>query len=71
MIDKYDKIRPFLSGGIAGCAATCCIQPIDTVKVRIQLQGENVTNTNILRKNALQIGKNIINKVFVILISTS
>ena len=60
MIDKYDKIRPFLSGGIAGCAATCCIQPIDTVKVRIQLQGENVTNTNILRKNALQIGKNII-----------
>ena len=60
MTDKYNQIRPFLSGGLAGCTATCCIQPIDTVKVRIQLQGENMTNMNIPRKNALQLGKNII-----------
>jgi solute carrier family 25 oxoglutarate transporter 11 len=29
-----------LIGGLSGMAATSCIQPIDTVKVRIQLRGE-------------------------------
>ena len=28
---------PFIIGGSSGCVATCCIQPIDMVKVRIQL----------------------------------
>lgn len=31
--------RPFLIGGSSAMTATCCIQPIDMVKVRIQLQG--------------------------------
>ena len=31
---------PFVNGGIAGMFATVCIQPIDMVKVRIQLAGE-------------------------------
>ena len=33
---------PFVNGGLAGMAATTCIQPIDMVKVRIQLAGEGV-----------------------------
>jgi len=29
--------KPFLTGSIAGCFSTCCIQPMDMIKVRIQL----------------------------------
>eukprot|EP00922_Rhytidocystis_sp_ex-Travisia-forbesii_P015947 GHVS01023751.1.p2 GENE.GHVS01023751.1~~GHVS01023751.1.p2 ORF type:complete len:306 (-),score=18.73 GHVS01023751.1:276-1193(-) len=35
------KIQPFIVGGLAGCMATTCVQPIDMIKVRIQLVGEN------------------------------
>jgi solute carrier family 25 (mitochondrial oxoglutarate transporter), member 11 len=31
---------PFVNGGLAGMIATTCIQPIDMVKVRLQLAGE-------------------------------
>ena len=31
---------PFINGGLAGMTATACIQPIDMIKVRIQLAGE-------------------------------
>jgi len=37
--------RPFFIGGLSACSATCCIQPIDMVKVRIQLQ-EGKVNRN-------------------------
>merc|ERR1712087_48720 len=30
--------KPFLTGSLAGSFATCCIQPMDMIKVRIQLQ---------------------------------
>lgn len=30
----------FLLGGVSGCFATCCIQPIDYVKVQIQVRSE-------------------------------
>ncbi|KAK2879292.1 putative mitochondrial 2-oxoglutarate/malate carrier protein [Arthroderma sp. PD_2] len=33
---------PFFNGGLAGMTATACIQPIDMVKVRLQLAGEGV-----------------------------
>ena len=33
---------PFVNGGIAGMAATSVIQPIDMIKVRLQLAGEGV-----------------------------
>lgn len=36
----WKAARPFLIGAASGSSATCCIQPIDMVKVRIQLQGE-------------------------------
>ena len=38
----WQAIKPFLIGGLSGMAATACIQPIDTVKVRIQLKGEEL-----------------------------
>lgn len=31
---------PFVNGGLAGMFATACIQPVDMVKVRLQLAGE-------------------------------
>ena len=34
---------PFINGGSAGMVATCCIQPIDMIKVRLQLAGEGTT----------------------------
>jgi solute carrier family 25 (mitochondrial oxoglutarate transporter), member 11 len=33
---------PFINGGLAGMTATACIQPIDMIKVRLQLAGEGV-----------------------------
>ena len=33
----WSAIKPFANGGVSGMIATCCIQPIDIVKVRIQL----------------------------------
>ena len=38
--------KPFVNGGLSGMMATCIIQPIDMVKVRIQLgeKGGPVSN---------------------------
>lgn len=33
---------PFINGGAAGMVATSCIQPVDMVKVRLQLAGQGV-----------------------------
>jgi solute carrier family 25 (mitochondrial oxoglutarate transporter), member 11 len=33
----WNTVKPFLNGGLSGMGATCLIQPIDMVKVRIQL----------------------------------
>jgi len=41
----WKAARPFFIGWLSPSMATCCIQPIDMVKVRIQLQQGNV-NTN-------------------------
>ena len=35
-------LLPFVNGGISGMFATTCIQPIDMVKVRLQLAGEGL-----------------------------
>lgn len=40
----WEKVRPFVFGGISGMVATCVVQPIDTVKVRIQILGENLSS---------------------------
>jgi len=35
-----------VTGSISGCLATCCIQPVDMVKVRIQIGGAEGGSTN-------------------------
>lgn len=57
----YDKsyfqiAKPFMVGGLSGMFATFCIQPIDMIKVRIQLNAETKSAT----KNPFVIAKNII-----------
>jgi solute carrier family 25 oxoglutarate transporter 11 len=36
-MEAWKASKPFVTGSLSGCMATCCIQPIDMVKVRIQL----------------------------------
>lgn len=39
--DKFlDSIQPFVIGGVSGMFATCIIQPVDMIKVSIQLKSE-------------------------------
>jgi solute carrier family 25 oxoglutarate transporter 11 len=33
----WKSAKPFVNGGLSGMMATCLIQPIDMVKVRLQL----------------------------------
>ena len=38
-MDKFlDSIQPFVIGGVSGMFATCLIQPVDMIKVSIQLK---------------------------------
>lgn len=49
IVPGWQSARPFVTGGTSAIMATCCIQPIDMVKVRIQLQetGKGIKiNTN-------------------------
>ena len=45
-MDVWNACKPFVTGSMAGCFATCCIQPIDMVKVRIQLGASSGGSTN-------------------------
>ncbi|KAJ3331820.1 putative mitochondrial 2-oxoglutarate/malate carrier protein [Blyttiomyces sp. JEL0837] len=38
----WSTLQPFIFGGLAGMAATTVIQPVDMVKVRLQLAGEGM-----------------------------
>jgi len=49
---------PFLNGGLAGMAATATIQPIDMVKVRLQLAGEGIKTGP--RASPLSVARDII-----------
>lgn len=49
---------PFINGGLAGMAATTTIQPIDMVKVRLQLAGEGIKTGP--RPSPLQVTRDII-----------
>lgn len=39
-----DAIQPFLIGGLSGMFATCIVQPVDMIKVSIQLKSEEAAN---------------------------
>ena len=54
------RIRPFVIGGCSGIIATCCIQPIDMVKVRLQLHGEGTKGG--VRPTPFSVAKEIIAK---------
>lgn len=56
-----DKIRPFVIGGLSGMFATSVIQPIDTVKVRIQILGEGAKKSGAaISTNPLTVGRQIL-----------
>ncbi|CAH2072337.1 unnamed protein product [Thlaspi arvense] len=51
-IGIWNTVKPFVNGGTSGMLATCVIQPIDMIKVRIQLgQGSAVSVTTTMLKN--------------------
>lgn len=39
-----DVIQPFVIGGLSGMFATCIVQPVDMIKVTIQLKSEEAAN---------------------------
>ncbi len=41
-----DFYKNFLAGTLSACTATCCIQPMDMIKVRIQLRSESGGSTS-------------------------
>ncbi|KAL8777817.1 MAG: hypothetical protein Q9213_007688 [Squamulea squamosa] len=49
---------PFINGGLAGMTATTVIQPIDMIKVRLQLAGEGAKNS--ARPSPLAVTRDII-----------
>lgn len=51
-------MQPFVYGGVAGMMATVCIQPIDMVKVQIQLAGEGSKLK--ARANPFQVARTLI-----------
>ncbi|KAI8609755.1 hypothetical protein BC830DRAFT_1233121, partial [Chytriomyces sp. MP71] len=40
----WSMVQPFVLGGASGMIATAIVQPVDMVKVRIQLAGEGVAH---------------------------
>ncbi|KAF9619027.1 hypothetical protein IFM89_004371 [Coptis chinensis] len=49
----WPTIKPFVNGGASGMLATCVIQPVDMIKVRIQLgQGSPLGAKNMVREEA-------------------
>lgn len=45
-MDIWNASKPFVTGSLSGCMATCVIQPIDMVKVRIQIGGAEGGSTS-------------------------
>lgn len=54
----WSAMQPFVYGGVAGMMATVCIQPIDMVKVQIQLAGEGSKLK--ARTNPFQVARTLI-----------
>lgn len=52
----WKGFRPFFIGGFSACCATCCIQPIDMVKVQIQLQEGGAAGATVIRNPVTMAG---------------
>ncbi|KAK7259441.1 hypothetical protein RIF29_25048 [Crotalaria pallida] len=51
-VGVWPTVKPFVNGGVSGMLATYIIQPIDMIKVRIQLgQGSAAQVTSTMLKN--------------------
>ncbi|CAD8127261.1 unnamed protein product [Paramecium sonneborni] len=60
---RSSYFKPFLFGAISGCSAAAIIMPIDTLKVRIQIQSENLGLGLVShKKNLFQICKDMLQK---------
>lgn len=46
----FDAIQPFWIGGLSGMTATSVIQPLDMIKVVIQLKSEDANGTKSIRQ---------------------
>jgi len=56
----WNTAEPFVFGGLSGMVATCVIQPIDMIKVRIQLTGEGGALAKGVSRNPVVIGMDLI-----------
>lgn len=57
------KVLPFANGGLAGVMASCVIQPVDMIKVRIQLAGEGTkTVSGLVKVTPLSVARDIVSK---------
>lgn len=52
----WKAFRPFFIGGFSACCATCCVQPIDMVKVQIQLQEGGAKGGTVIRNPVTMAG---------------
>ena len=57
-----------LAGGIAGCCEAVTCHPLDTIKVRLQLRGERLSNMKPSIVNGLPHSTNGITKVSLLLL---
>lgn len=55
----WKTVRPFLIALVSTCTATCCIQPIDMVKVQIQLQEGGASGGTVIR-NPISMAKHLV-----------
>lgn len=54
-----DAIQPFFIGGLSGCFATICVQPIDMIKIRIQIKSEQMGRARGNTISPFTVGKEI------------
>jgi solute carrier family 25 oxoglutarate transporter 11 len=57
-----NTLKNFGLGGFSGAFATVCIQPMDMIKVRIQLQGEGTHSKTGVSTNPLAVARSIVAK---------
>jgi len=46
VVTIMEQVKNFLTGSVSGMTATCIIQPIDMIKVRVQIAGERGGDRN-------------------------
>lgn len=62
----WEKLRPFIFGGVSGMSATICVQPMDNIKVRIQTYAElksmpnSTFDKSLLTTSILKTGRRIL-----------